>query len=45
MLPTFGKCMCLYTGYWNDDAQYTVGGIVLCIPIKEQDIGLTMSVN
>ena len=35
MLSNFGKGMCLYVRYGNDDAQYTMGGIVLSLPVKK----------
>ena len=33
----------IHTGQWNEDAQYTMGGIVLNTAVKEKDLGLTIS--
>ena len=41
----FGKCKCLHIGHGNEDAQYTMGGIVLNTTVKEKDLGLTISVD
>ena len=41
----FGKCKCLHTGHGNEDAQYTMGGTVLNITLKETDLGLTISAD
>ena len=32
----FGKCKCLHTGHGNEDAQYTMGDIVLNSTLKEK---------
>ena len=45
MLYNFGKCKCLHTGHGNEDAQYTMGGTVLNITLKEKDLGLTISAD
>ena len=42
MLFNFGTCKCLHTGHGNEDAQYTMGGTVLNITLKEKDLGLTI---
>ena len=31
---TFVKCACLHTGHGNGDIQYTLGGIVISITVK-----------
>ena len=45
MLFNFGKCKCLHTGHGNEDAQYTMGGTVLNITLKETDLGLAISAD
>ena len=45
MMFNFGKCKCLHTGHGNEDAQYTMGGIVLNSTLKEKDLGLTFSAD
>ena len=45
ILFTFGKCKCLHIGHENEDAQYTMGGIVLNTTLKEKDLGVTISAN
>ena len=45
MLFNFGKCKCLHTGHWNEDAQYTMRGTVLNTTVKEKDLGLTISAD
>ena len=45
MLFNFGKCKCLHTGHGYEDAQYTMGGTVLNTPLKEKDLGLTISAD
>ena len=42
MLFNFEKCKCIRRGHGNEDAQYTMGGIVLNTTIKEKDLGLTI---
>ena len=37
--------MCLHTGQWKEDAQYTMGGTVLNSTVKEKDLGLTIIVD
>ena len=44
-LFNFGKCKCLHTGHGNEDAQYTMGDIVLNTTLKEKDLGLTISAD
>ena len=41
----FGKCKFLYTGHGNEDAQYTMRGIVLNTIVKENDLRLTISAD
>ena len=43
MLLNYGKCKCLHSGHGNEDAQYTMGDIVLNSTVKEKDLGLTIS--
>ena len=45
MLFNFWKCKCLHTGHGNEDAQYTMGDIILNTTLKEKDLGLTISAN
>ena len=45
MLFNYGKCKCLHTGHGNEDAQYTMGDIVLNTTVKEKDLGLTISAD
>ena len=45
MMFNFGKCKCLHTGHGNEGAQYTMGGTVLNITLKEKYLGLTISVH
>ena len=45
MMFNFGKCKCLHTGHWNEDAQYTMDGTVLNTTLKEKDLGLTISAD
>ena len=42
MLFNFGKCKCLHTGHGNESVEYTMGGTVLNITIKEKDLRLTI---
>ena len=42
MLFNFVKCKCLHTGHGKEDAQCTMGGIVLNITVTEMDLGLTI---
>ena len=39
MLFNYGKCKCLHSGHENEDAQYTMGDIVLNTTVKEKDLG------
>ena len=41
----FGKCKCLHPGHGNEDAQYTMGGTVLNITVKEKDLELSISAD
>ena len=34
-----------YTGKWNEDAQYTMGGTVLNTTVMEIELGLTISAD
>ena len=45
MLFDYGKCKCLHSGHGNEDAQYTIGDIVLNTIVKEKDLGLTISAD
>ena len=45
MLFKFRKCKCLHFGHGNEDAQYTIGGTVLNTTLKENDLGLTITVD
>ena len=45
MLFNYGKCECLHSGHWNEDAQYTIGDTVLNTTVKEKDLGLTISAD
>ena len=45
MLFNFGKCNCLHTGPRNTGMNYTMGGTILCITVKEKDLGVTMNAN
>ena len=45
MLFNYGKCKCLHSGHWNEDAQYTMGDTVLNTIVKEKDLGLTISAD
>ena len=45
MLFNFGKCKCLHTGQGNLDVNYEMGDIVLCITVKEKDLGVTISTD
>ena len=42
MLFNFGKCKCIHTGKFNEDAQYSMGGTVLNTTLKETYLGLTI---
>ena len=45
MLFSFGKSKCLHTGHVNEDAQYTLGDIVLNTTVKEKALGSTISAD
>ena len=45
MLFNLGKCKCFYIGHGNEDAQYTMDGIVLNTTLKEKDLVLIISAN
>ena len=45
MLFNFGKCRCLHSGHRNENAQYTMGDIVLNTTVKEKDLGLTITAD
>ena len=45
MLFNFEKCKCLHTGHGNLDIDYKMGDTVLGITVKENDLGVTISVH
>ena len=45
MLFNFGTCKCHHKGHGNDDAQYTMGGILLNTTVKEKHSRLTISAD
>ena len=45
MLFNYEKCKCLHTGHGNEDAQYTMGGVVLNTTLEEKDLQLTFSAD
>ena len=45
MLLNFWKCKCLHTGHGNLDVNIKMGDTVLGTTVKENDLGVTISVD
>ena len=45
MLLNFGKCKCLHTGHRKLDVNHKIGDTVLGTPVKEHDLGVTISAD
>ena len=45
MLLNFGKCKCLHTGHGNLDINYHMADTVPGTPVKEKDLGITISAD
>ena len=45
MLFNFGKCKCLHTGHRKLDVNDKMGHTVLGTPVKEKDLGVTISAD
>ena len=41
----FGKCKCLHTGHGNLDENNEIGDTVLGTPVKEKNLGVTISAD
>ena len=45
MLFNFQKCKFRYAGHGNTGVNYEMGGIIICITVKEKDLGVTINAN